>query len=132
MAGSYQHELRRRTVDRMAQEGTDRLEVWQEVGRNGGVRMVGHMDTTMVMRSTSPFYQIRRGDFVPGVLDDGTEILIASWTLGPGDLEAVSAFRSLHPARKVRITAADLFPPPVRGRWPRDVLVPLREIPRRG
>lgn len=120
MAGSYQRELRRRTLDRMAEEGADRLEVWQELDPGGFSKLIGHM---VVIPPYPPFYDRLNGAFRPGSLA-GREVVIARADVQPWQLQAARAFRTLFPLRHTPITARD-------GLWPRNVAVPLRELPRR-
>lgn len=115
----------------MAEEGTDRLEVWQEVSHNGPVRLVGHMMSWPPAQSTNYLYDMRPHDLVPGELDDGTPILIAHYSLGAGDLEALSTFRPIQPLRLARVPLLEAITSWRPGLWPRDVRVPLREIPGR-
>lgn len=91
--GSYQEELRARTLARMAEQGTDLIPVYQ------GDELVGHMHVLgRQIRSSSPMYDVRSGDFSDGVAY-GKPCIIASPTLGSGDLACVQGFR---PLRRVK------------------------------
>lgn len=82
--------LRRITLERMAENGTDKLEVYQ------GKDLVGYMMVWPPMRSTTTLYDIRPHDFREE-MRGGKRVLVAHWSLGPGDLDAISTFRRVKP-----------------------------------
>ncbi len=90
MGESENERLRRITLERMAAKGTDKLEVYQ------GEELVGYMAIWPPMRSTTALYDIRPGDFREETRG-GKRVLVAHWSLGPGDLDAISTFRRIKP-----------------------------------
>jgi hypothetical protein len=96
---------RRRALQMTEQAGP--YEVWQHLGKDRGHRMVGYMPA-IPSRSTSGIFEIRPLDFTWGEID-GERVILAAWSIGPGDFACVPGFVRADGTPPPRSDAAHLY-----------------------